>query len=147
MVERVFERRRRADDELPIPDLRRLGAFVRAERIRAGVSQEELAERAEIEQATLSRWEHGQIRRVPDGAVLRRVASALGVEELALLRTVGYLPEGVVSELGDAPDVQFAYTLLMRRIDDDGALSAAEKAVLRDQVQMTRRLHAMLGEE
>src|SRR3990167_4674346 len=113
MAERIFERRRRADEDLPMPDLRRLGAFVRAQRIKAGISQEELADRSDIEQAMLSKWENGQIRRVPTGAVLRRVASALGVGELDLLQAIGYLPEAGVPELGDAPDVQFAYTLLM----------------------------------
>lgn len=55
----------------------RLGAQIRAERIRVGLSQVELAHRLGIKKQQLSRWELGEFQ--PSALTLRSIASALGV--------------------------------------------------------------------
>jgi transcriptional regulator with XRE-family HTH domain len=65
-------------------DLQRFGARVRAERERLGVSQEELADRAEMHRTYLGGVERGE-RNVGVLNVLR-IARALGVAPALLLR-------------------------------------------------------------
>lgn len=68
-----------------------LGAAVAAARAKAGMTQAELASRVGLDEATISALEQGQYR--PASHELSRVAEALGVDELELLRrpSPGYL--------------------------------------------------------
>ncbi|GEM_PF-1217124 len=85
------------------------GAYLRALRRRAGISQEALAEEAGISSAYISQLESGQ-RNPPSPHVLRQMAAALGVPYLALLHAAGYLrEEEIVAYLLRAFDEVFAY--------------------------------------
>jgi transcriptional regulator with XRE-family HTH domain len=68
-----------------------LGAAVAEARIKAGLTQLELAKRAELDEATIKALEQGQYK--PESGELSRLAEALGVDELELLRrpSPGYL--------------------------------------------------------
>lgn len=68
-----------------------LGAAIAGTRIKAGLTQAELAQRAGLDEATISTLEQGQYK--PAADELSRVAQALGVDELELLRrpAPGYL--------------------------------------------------------
>jgi transcriptional regulator with XRE-family HTH domain len=68
-----------------------LGAAVAGARAKAGMTQAELASRAGIDEATIAALEQGQYK--PESQELSRLAEALGVDELELLRrpTPGYL--------------------------------------------------------
>ena len=68
-----------------------LGNAIAGARSKAGLTQAELAERADLEEAVLSALEQGQYKPAPDE--LSRLAEALGVDELELLRrpAPGYL--------------------------------------------------------
>ncbi len=69
-----------------------LGAAVVAEaRTKAGLTQTELAKRADLDEATIKALEQGQCK--PESSELSKVAEALGVDELELLRrpSPGYL--------------------------------------------------------
>ena len=68
-----------------------LGAAVAEARAKAGLTQLELAQRAELEESTIVTLEQGQYK--PDSSELSRIAEALGVDELELLRrpSPGYL--------------------------------------------------------
>ena len=68
-----------------------LGVAVAEARAKAGLTQEELAQRAGLEKATIIALEQGKYK--PESSELSQVAEALGVEELELLRrpSPGYL--------------------------------------------------------
>jgi transcriptional regulator with XRE-family HTH domain len=68
-----------------------LGAAVAEARAKAGLTQAELASRAGLGEATLVALEQGHYR--PESQELSRLAEALGVDELELLRrpAPGYL--------------------------------------------------------
>jgi transcriptional regulator with XRE-family HTH domain len=68
-----------------------LGAAIAGARTKAGLTQAELAQRAGLDEATVSALEQGQYR--PAADELSRLAQALGVDELDLLRrpAPGYL--------------------------------------------------------
>jgi transcriptional regulator with XRE-family HTH domain len=59
-----------------------LGSLIRSLREQAGLSQEELAARAQVSRATVQNLERD--RREPRRAVLRRIAEALGTDVAAL---------------------------------------------------------------
>ena len=129
----------RTERDLPMPDLRRLGAFIRHQRLLIGMTQDEFSDLVGIDQKVVSKWETGQVRRVPTGPVLRKVASVLGVTEEELLRTVGYLAEQP-EPATEQPELLQVFTLAMRTIDADTSYTDDEKDVLRSHVELTRRL-------
>jgi len=69
----------------------KLGAAVAEARAKAGLTQAELAQRAGLDEAKLAALEQGQYK--PESHELSRLAEALGVDELELLRrpAPGYL--------------------------------------------------------
>lgn len=67
-----------------IKDLQRFGARVRAERERVGISQEELATRAELHRTYLGGVERGE--RNPGLLNVLRIARALGTSPSMLLK-------------------------------------------------------------
>ncbi len=58
---------------------------LRPARLKRGWSQAELARRAKLRQATISKYERGSLRSI-DLGVLEKLAKALGVPPKALLR-------------------------------------------------------------
>jgi transcriptional regulator with XRE-family HTH domain len=71
--------------------LEALGAYIRAQRVAAGLSLRDLAERTDISNAYLSQVERGLHE--PSLTVLRAVGLALGVSLDALLAQAGILEE------------------------------------------------------
>jgi len=69
-----------------------LGELLRNYRKRAGdISQVEMARRTGIPQGTISRIETGAYKEVPPPNVLIALADEMGVSEIQLLRSLGYL--------------------------------------------------------
>ena len=73
----------RDDTPLPVD----LGARIKQQRLAAGLTLAELAERAGFGKAYLSRIENG--KKVPPIGTLSRIADVLGIEAAALLQTAG----------------------------------------------------------
>jgi transcriptional regulator with XRE-family HTH domain len=71
--------------------LEALGAYIRAQRMAAGLSLRDLAERTDVSNAYLSQVERGMHE--PSLSVLRAVARALGVSLDALLARAGMLED------------------------------------------------------
>ena len=69
-----------------------LGALIRAQRVTAGLSLRELAERTKVSNAYLSQIERGLHE--PSLSVLGAIAAALDVSLEALLAHAGLLPSG-----------------------------------------------------
>lgn len=94
--------------------LARVGQAIRAERQAARITQEELAERVEVDQSTISGWERAT------GLVgidqIAAVEQALGIPAGTVLRRARYLPE---------IDTVWA-------IQSDPAISAETRRVLSD---------------
>src|SRR5688572_11890241 len=59
--------------KLPAAD--ELGASIKAARVKAGLSQQELADRLDVHSVTVSNWERGATK--PDEATLERIATQL----------------------------------------------------------------------
>jgi transcriptional regulator with XRE-family HTH domain len=76
-----------------------LGALIRAQRVSAGLSLRDLAERAQVSNAYLSQIERGLHE--PSISVLRAIARALGVPLETLLAQAGVLDRD--AKEGDAP--------------------------------------------
>jgi HTH-type transcriptional regulator / antitoxin HipB len=68
-----------------------LGIAVAEARVKAGLTQLELAQRTGLEESTIINLELGQYK--PESSELSRIAEVLGVDELELLRrpSPGYL--------------------------------------------------------
>jgi transcriptional regulator with XRE-family HTH domain len=88
-----------------------LGAYIRAQRLAAGLSLRDLAERTELSNAYLSQVERGLHE--PSLSVLRAVAQALGLSLEALLAHAGVLDDEL-------------------RADDPPLVRDTEAAILRD---------------
>jgi transcriptional regulator with XRE-family HTH domain len=71
--------------------LEALGAYIRAQRMAAGLSLRDLSERTDVSNAYLSQVERGMHE--PSLSVLRAVARALGVSLDALLARAGMLED------------------------------------------------------
>jgi transcriptional regulator with XRE-family HTH domain len=68
-----------------------LGSTLRRLRERAGLSQEELAAKAQVSRASIQNWEAD--RRAPRRAPVRRLAAALGVSDITSHEPVDELAE------------------------------------------------------
>jgi transcriptional regulator with XRE-family HTH domain len=100
-----------------------LGALIRAQRVTAGLSLRELAERTKVSNAYLSQIERGLHE--PSISVLRAIAAALDVSLEALLAQAGLLaPEGESD--GGSPLVRDTEAAIM----GDAELSDAQRVAL-----------------
>jgi transcriptional regulator with XRE-family HTH domain len=66
-------------DDVPCVDAARFGRRVAARRTELGISAKEFAEKVHIHPTTISRIEHGKIRR-PSWDTVKRIADALAVD-------------------------------------------------------------------
>lgn len=76
--------------------LGQLGAFIRAQRRLAELSQRELAKVADLSDAYVSQLERGMHE--PTVKVLRSIANALDVRAQTMLQYAGWLEDGVVDD-------------------------------------------------
>ncbi len=74
-----------------------IGWIIREKRIRKGISQRELCEKAEITQTFLSLLEHG--RRIPSREVLKKIADVLDEDAAALEKEAGGLEHDLETRL------------------------------------------------
>ncbi len=104
----------------PSDRLGRLGAFIRAQRRLAELSQRELAKVADVSDAYVSQLERGLHE--PTVKVLQALAEALDVNARTMMRHAGWF------EAGDDPTPDTVDTTAAIR--DDPRLSAAQKRAL-----------------
>lgn len=104
-----------------------IGAYVRAQRERLGLSQGELARRAELSSSHMSQIEQGRIT-WPNADIRRRLARALGVSHLDMLVAAGELSAeevayagatGVVEERPDDPGAELCRWLQGRNVPSE----------------------------
>lgn len=74
-----------------------IGSILKERRIKKGMSQNEMAVKAEITQTFLSLVEHG--KRIPSHEVLRRIAEVLGEDAAHLEREAGDADSDSVQQL------------------------------------------------
>lgn len=82
---------------------RRWGRFVK--QITRGDSQGDIARRTGINQATISRWMHGENRHLPDARLAVHVARAYSVDPLRALVELGVLTSEEANRSDELPDV------------------------------------------
>ena len=75
---------------------------LRVLRLRAVMSQEQLADRSGVARDTISKLETGQRRAYP--STIRKLALGLDVKPQMLMGSVEYLDEGPVEGAGEAPE-------------------------------------------
>lgn len=96
---------------------RALGQAIKAARLGANLSQEELAARLALDQNAVSRLESGYAR-WPDPGLLAAIAAETGVSAAEFLTAAGYLPE-VTGPAPAEPPTPRLYTMLMERMARD----------------------------
>lgn len=106
-------------------DYKRIGERIKRFRSMRGLSQEKLAERAQISNTYLSRVENG--RRQASLEVLTRIAAALNIPLSSLIRggiassghSAGLFPEHIQALLGD-PEFRQAVVMLGNFLREEG---------------------------
>lgn len=96
---------------------RALGQAIKAARLGANLSQEELAAQLEMDQNAISRLESGYAR-WPDPGLLAAIAAETGVSVAELLTAAGYLPPTDTPPTPGPPTPRL-YTMLMERMAHD----------------------------
>ena len=86
------------------------GEFIRRERGRRGLTQQNVADAIERPGSYVSRLERDNFRDLPDPLEMRRIAEVLGCSESDLLRAAGYLMS-----------VEHAEPAAMRTMTEDNA--------------------------
>lgn len=114
-----------------------MGAWIRARREQAGLSQRALAEALGVKQQTVQKWE-------ADGATpayerLPALRDALGVTDWEMLDLIGLRP-GVrpAGTNGEGPPIVFTMHGVLAAIDADEHLTEEQKAILRAAYQAAR---------
>jgi transcriptional regulator with XRE-family HTH domain len=95
-----------------------LGDYIKRHRMAAGLTMEQLAERAGVFRSSIHRWETG--KRTPGAADLARLARALGVDFEDLFTLAGFVTPQELPTL--APYLRTKYGL-----SDEAALAEAEQ--------------------
>lgn len=95
--------------------MRTLAEFVEQKRREAGLSQGELAARADIPRTTINRIENGHTK-LPEAGIRRRLARVLGVSHLDLLVAAGEITEEEIDATGAVPVVELDPTTPMARL-------------------------------
>lgn len=96
------------------------GSTLKSQRIKAGMSQEELAAKAQVSRASVQNWERD--RRLPRNAEARRLATALGVGDIRTLTGSQVEPQEIrdalqaAMELEDPEEMRAALLELLSRI-------------------------------
>ncbi len=111
----------------PTPKAKTLGAYLRAARLKAGLSTHQLAARAHINQSYLVKLETDQNH--PSAETVQRLADALRLDEAKLLQFIGVKPASLLP----APRVYF------RRKLGVGAQEAAVLARLIEDYRQQRK--------
>lgn len=110
-----------------------MASAVRLRRLALGLTQRQLAELAEISQASVSDIERGQVQ-LPTAAVRRRLAAALRLRHIDLLIASGEITKEEVPEAGAPPTV------------GDEFAAKAERLPPADRQALMQVLDRMLGE-
>jgi transcriptional regulator with XRE-family HTH domain len=110
-----------------------LGQQVRDARVAAGLSLRALARQLEVAPSYMNDIEND--RRVPSEAVLRRIASELGLDADLLLATAGRVGDGAREYIKEQPAAGVLFRRLSdARLDEQGLrklLEEAEKMITR----------------
>ena len=104
-----------------------LGQQVRDARVAAGLSLRALARQLEVAPSYMNDIEND--RRVPSEAVLRRIASELGLDADLLLATAGRVGEGAREYIREQPAAGVLFRRLSdARLDEQGLKKLLEEA-------------------
>lgn len=117
-----------------------LGHWIRNRRQLLGITQEELAEAADVSQRYVSRFELGHIRSLPNAATLGRLAAVLDCTVTDLLVIAGYVEgEAKPAEPEEADDVQ-VFTSIMRDVNRLRGISPHDRAVMQTVIDYVRKV-------
>ena len=83
---------RNTSETTAVPEPATLGAYIRAVRLRAGLSQRQLASLAGFHHSMLARLESGEVAEQPKPENLQRLADALNIDSADLLAFLGIKP-------------------------------------------------------
>jgi transcriptional regulator with XRE-family HTH domain len=116
-----------------------LGIFLEREIMRAGVSLNEFARRANVSPATLSRLVNGQ-QRSANRATLEKIAKALGddVWGLELLSTPIHVDYSDLPDVESPPGVRELELAIERAIEQDARIPPKRKKWLKQCVEFAR---------
>jgi transcriptional regulator with XRE-family HTH domain len=110
-------------------DITRLGKLLKSRREVLGLSAREVAQRADVDKATITRLELGQISH-PRSENIKAIAQVLRVPVSDLFAVAGWMPKGELPTL--RPYLRSKYNLTneeMKEIEEDFARIAKEKGI------------------
>jgi len=106
-----------------------IGAIIKTERIKKGMTQEELAEKVGVKKSAVAKWENGRVSEIKRSN-LKMLSEALGVDPNQLLGDIEHDPIGVAHELADI----YLDPALRSMIAEYKKLSDAKQAQVREYV-------------
>ena len=106
-----------------------IGAIIKAERIKKGMTQEDLAEKVGVKKSAVAKWENGRVSEIKRSN-LKMLSEALGIDPNQLLGDIEHDPIGVAHEMADI----YLDSALRAMIAEYKQLSDAKQAQVRDYV-------------
>jgi len=107
-----------------------IGEIIKTERIKKGMTQEELAEKVGVKKSAVAKWENGRVSEIKRSN-LKMLSEALGINPNQLLGDIERDPVGVAHELADI----YLDPALRAMIAEYKQLSDAKQAQVREYVR------------
>lgn len=106
-----------------------IGEIIKTERIKKGMTQEELAEKVGVKKSAVAKWENGRVSEIKRSN-LKMLSEALGIDPNQLLGDIENDPVGVAHELADI----YLDPALRAMIAEYKQLSDAKQAQVREYI-------------
>lgn len=134
-------------------DKDRFGELVRQAREARGIKAFELADLMHTHGSAISRLENGTFKETPAPDVLAQLSEHLGLEQIDMLRALGYLPERDAMSASAEPDeLRDQMTALVRQVrwrekpDLAHSLITVMRGILQDQQRAGQRQASSSGQ-
>ena len=108
-----------------------IGDLIKTERLRKGMTQDELAEKVGVKKSAVAKWENGRVSEIKRSN-LKNLADALGLNPNTLLGDIESDPVGVAHELADI----YLDAELRNMIAEYRTLSSDKQAQVREYVHL-----------
>lgn len=106
-----------------------IGSLIKAERLKKGMTQEELAEKVGVKKSAVAKWENGRVSEIKRSN-LKMLSEALGLGPNQLLGDIERDPVGIAHEMADI----YLDSALRTMIAEYKQLSEAKKAQAREYI-------------
>jgi transcriptional regulator with XRE-family HTH domain len=120
-------------------------ALIKTAREKAGLTQSEFAERANLSRPTIARWESGKAER-PDPHQVRAACEAFDISPTRAAVALGYLPPEEDADENGAPTDDAAITKVMRSNLSDDSKRKLVRLLIEERERFLREREARAAE-